>query len=62
MPTNRSKQKMQYIKDKSLVRFLLSHLKPREIDLSLIKIPPFLDILAEHEKNEDFQEKKESQN
>ena len=41
----KAKRKRKFIKDKSIVNFLLEHMKPVEIDFSKIKIPPFLNYL-----------------
>lgn len=46
------KSSRKYIKDKSLTDFLLRHLKKKPIDFSKIKIPSFLDIIKNEEKEE----------
>ena len=46
----KSKRKRKFIKDKSIVNFLLEHMKPAKIDFSKIKIPSFINFLENEEK------------
>ena len=46
----KAKRKRKFIKDKSIVNFLLEHMKPAKIDFSKIKIPSFINFLENEEK------------
>ena len=59
----KAKRKRKFIKDKSIVNFLLEHMKPVEIDFSSIKIPSFINFLENEEKESIFpNESNESKN
>ena len=47
---DKGKVKGKYIKDKAIVEFILQHSEKERIDFSKIKIPSFLDIIADEEK------------
>ena len=46
-------QKCKYIKDKSLVKFLMQHYKKQTLDFSKIKISSFLDSLNNKEEEKE---------
>ena len=48
---NKSKKGKKFIKDKAIVNFLLAHMRPVKIDFSKIKIPSYMNLSENEEKN-----------
>ena len=50
LKVTKTKRARKLVKDKSIVNFLLEHMKPAKINFSKIKIPSFLNLLENEEK------------